>query len=259
MCQLTGWQNDNKTLSFTYDANGLRNTKTVNGTTTQYYYSGSQLMAQKTGSTVLEFLYDENGLAYGFVKNYSSRYYYVYNLQGDVIGLLDSDGSLVVSYEYDEWGKCLSIKTPNGTDVSGTSFHIGVQNPLRYRGYYYDRETGFYYLNSRYYDPEIGRFLNADGYVSTGQDILGNNMFAYCNNNPIKMVDPNGKDAIFYVDEDTLPIVGHAVLLFQDSLSQDVVYLLACTYRIPAECAGVAAAGQYRPSGNRVPAPRHQA
>ena len=79
-----------------------------------------------------------------------------------------------------------------GTDVSSNASHIANINPLRYRGYYYDTETGFYYLNSRYYDPETGRYINADGYVSTGQGILGNNMFAYCGNNPISRSDPNG-------------------------------------------------------------------
>ena len=79
-----------------------------------------------------------------------------------------------------------------GTDVSSNASHIANINPLRYRGYYYDRETGLYYLNSRYYDPETGRYINADVYVSTGQGILGNNMFAYCGNNPISRSDPNG-------------------------------------------------------------------
>ena len=86
---------------------------------------------------------------------------------------------------YDSWGKVVGT-TGSLADT------IGATNPFRYRGYYYDAETGLYYLNSRYYDPEVGRFINADGYVSTGQDILGNNMFAYCGNNPVNRADPSG-------------------------------------------------------------------
>ena len=103
------------------------------------------------------------------------------NAQGDVICLLDSTGATVASYEYDPFG---NIITATGA--------MAEANPLRYRGYYYDRETGFYYLNSRYYDPKIGRFINADSYVSTGQGIVGYNMFAYCGNNPVNASDPMG-------------------------------------------------------------------
>ena len=89
-------------------------------------------------------------------------------------------------------GKLLSVTDGSGNDVSVNNNHTANINPLRYRGYYYDSETGLYYLNSRYYDPETGRYINADGYVSTGQGILGNNMFAYCGNNPTSRSDPNG-------------------------------------------------------------------
>ena len=104
------------------------------------------------------------------------------NAQGDVICLLDSTGATVASYEYDPFGNILS--------ATGT---MAEANPLRYRSYYYDRETGFYYLNSRYYDPKTGRFINADSYVSTDQGIVGYNMFAYCGNNPVNASDPEGQ------------------------------------------------------------------
>ncbi len=94
-------------------------------------------------------------------------------------------GNVVVSYEYDAWGKVYSVTG----SMAGT---LATINPIRYRSYYYDTETGFYYLNSRYYDPETSRFINADGYVSTGQGISGTNMFAYCENNPVSRSDPNG-------------------------------------------------------------------
>ena len=105
-------------------------------------------------------------------------YYYVTNLQGDVVAIMDRYGEIVVEYSYDAWGKLLKT-------TGSMQYNLGVYNPLRYRGYVYDRELGLYYLQSRYYDPELCRFLNADAFISTGQGELGNNMFAYCLNNPI--------------------------------------------------------------------------
>jgi len=118
-----------------------------------------------------------------------TNYYYLVNLQGDVMGIVDSTGNIVVSYTYDAWGKPLST-----TGMMAST--LGTLNPLRYRGYVYDTETGLYYLQSRYYNPEIGRFINADGFTSTGQGFVGNTMFVYCLNNPIKCVDPTGNWAI---------------------------------------------------------------
>ena len=121
-------------------------------------------------------------MRYGFARG-SLLYYYVCNAQGDVIKILTSGGATAAWYEYDAWGNVVSV---------GGDADIANLNPIRYRGYYYDTETGFYYLNSRYYDPEICRFVNADGYVSTGSALLGYNMFAYCLNNPVSNVDSSG-------------------------------------------------------------------
>ena len=107
------------------------------------------------------------------------------NLQGDVVAIIDADGNPVVQYTYDAWGKILSISGP----MADT---LGAVNPLTYRGYVYDTETDLYYLESRYYDPAMERFINADALVSTGQGLLGNNMFVYCLNNPINLFDPSG-------------------------------------------------------------------
>ena len=109
------------------------------------------------------------------------------------------NGTKLVSYTYDAWGKVTTTYHNGGASTA-------VQyNPFRYRGYYYDTELGFYYINSRYYDPETGRFLNEDGYVSTGQGILGYNMFAYCRNEPVFRKDAYGTEdvCVEIYDEDT--------------------------------------------------------
>ena len=141
-------------------------------------------MAQKTGDSVMRFIYDSTGKRVGFA-NGTMLFYYLYNLQGDVIAIVRAaTGQIVAKYSYDAWGNC--------TVTNAAGYAVGDKNPFRYRGYYYDTETGLYYLNSRYYNPEFGRFISADGFVSTGQGITGSNMFAYCGNNPINRYDPSG-------------------------------------------------------------------
>jgi RHS repeat-associated protein len=136
---------DNNTLDFAYDANGAPMTVTYNGTT----------------------------------------YYYVTNLQGDVVAILNSAGTAVATYSYEAWGGLLFT----GGTMEGT---LGDLNPLRYRGYVFDNETGLYYLQSRYYNPGMGRFINADNFMATGQGFIGNNPYVYCGNNPVLNYDPSG-------------------------------------------------------------------
>ncbi|MDY4201446.1 MAG: RHS repeat-associated core domain-containing protein, partial [Schaedlerella sp.] len=112
-------------------------------------------------------------------------YYYLFNAQNDVIGLIDRDGNKVVSYVYNSWGAPLTTADSSGMDIAGL-------NPFRYRCYCYDEETAFYYLKSRYYDPWVGRFINSDGYVSTGMGMNCCNMFIYCENNPVNRLDLEG-------------------------------------------------------------------
>ena len=178
-------------IRYAYDANGIRNSKKVNNTVHSYVTQSGKVVRETIGSgssaTILDFIYDNQGLP--FALNYSTNngssfttYYYVLNLQGDVVKLVDGSGTSVASYAYDAWGNILSS--------SGSKAEI---NPLRYRGYYYDTETGFYYVSSRYYDPEIGRWINADDAIAgVGGDIRGYNLFAYCMNDPVNMSDHTG-------------------------------------------------------------------
>ena len=183
--ELAAMSNGNTTWTNTYNADGLR-TQRTNGTTTySYVYNGSSLSQMTVGSHILYFAYDVSGTPMSVTYS-GTTYYYATNLQGDVTAILNTSGTAVVTYTYDAWG---NILTTTGTMAET----LGAVNPLRYRGYVYDTETRFYYLQSRYYDPEIGRFINADSYASTGQGVLGCNMFAYCNNNPVNYHDSNGK------------------------------------------------------------------
>ena len=170
-------------LSFTYDTNGLRTSKKVGSVTHKYLYASGKLMRETYGSNTLDFFYDANGTPYAMKYN-GTVYYYVTNLQGDVIRVVDASGNAAASYDYD----------PYGNVISATGTLAGI-NPIRYRGYYYDAETGFYYLQSRYYDPATGRFVNADFLLSIGKGIIYNNIFAYCLNNPIKYLDASGDSA----------------------------------------------------------------
>ena len=147
-------------------------------------YASGRLLRETFGDTTIDFFYSNSGQLYA-LKHNGTTYYYITNLQGDVMSIVDGTGAVVVSYEYDPYGNILST---TGT-LADT---LGVINPLRYRGYVYDQECDLYYLQSRYYDPQTGRFINADAYASTGQGIIGNNMFAYCSNNPIKYTDTAG-------------------------------------------------------------------
>ena len=159
-------------------------------------------------------MYDDNGVPYGFeyiTDTSSNTYYYTYNAQGDVMGILNSTGFCMYNYVYDPWGKLVTIVDDGGYTVSaGSLAHI---NPIRYRGYFYDAETGFYYLNSRYYDPVVSRFISPDVQINADQGPLGMNIYAYCLNNPINRVDVSGNKSyenewaeVFTQEGDTLTV-----------------------------------------------------
>ena len=181
-------------ISYTYDMAGVRSSKTVGSTTYDFTTLSGLVTRQEWNGSSIDFVYDENNQPLAMKYN-NTLYYYVLNAQGDVIALADQNGNLIAKYSYDPWGKLLSV-TPNGWLDEQNAYYLEVAeaNPLRYRGYYYDSETGFYYLQSRYYDPEIGRFINADSYASTdATGLLSTNMFAYCENDPVNKSDPSGK------------------------------------------------------------------
>ena len=169
--------------TFTYDACGRRLTK---NNLVYTYDSNGKLIRQSNG---LEFFYDHTGVA--GMKYNGSTYIYRKDVQGNIISLLDSNGRIVVKYAYDAWGN-VSVMDNNGVIISDSGY-IGNINPFRYRSYYYDTETKLYFLKTRYYDPEVGRFISPDSieYLDP-ETINGLNLYAYCNNNPVSNVDPNG-------------------------------------------------------------------
>ena len=187
--QLAQMSKSGTTVQCQYDANGLRVGKTVNGTETTYTLHGKLLTHLKQGANEMHFYYDAQSRP--AMVNFNGAYYmYLHNLQGDVVGLVDSSNNLVVEYKYDAWGRPTLKRT-----LTTAYDTLATLNPFRYRGYVYDEETGLYYVSSRYYDPEIGRWINADNteMIDGGNDhLLENNLFAYCFNNLINMTDDTG-------------------------------------------------------------------
>ncbi len=181
--QLKSVSGNNLNIEYKYNDVGVRTEKTVNGVTTKYHLVGDKVTFEDNGTDKIYYTYDSSKLV--SMNLNGVEYYYIRNAQGDIIGLFDQTGTQVVSYTYDSWGKVISI---TGTLAS----NVGEKNLYRYRGYRYDTETGLYYLNSRYYNPEWGRFINADGILGTPGELLSCNMFAYCSNNPINLEDTSG-------------------------------------------------------------------
>ena len=183
--QLASMSKGTTTWTFTYDANGMRTGRTNGSKNYSYYYDDGKLISMSVDGKTLYFSYTLDGVPFALVYQ-EEVYIYVRNLQGDIVAILDTAGNLVVEYSYDAWGNLL-------TCTGSMASTLGLDNPLRYRGYVYDTETGLYYLQSRYYNPKWGRFINADAFPSTGQSFTGNNMFAYCGNNPVSRADDCGE------------------------------------------------------------------
>ena len=177
------------TTSYTYGADGLRTTKQYGTTTYNYYYVDGRLTRMTWVNSYIDFLYDESGSVYSIVYD-GDQYYFLKNQQGDVVQILSVWGTKLVEYSYDAWGNYSVVYSHSSYGA------LAEINPIRYRSYFYDFETGFYYLQSRYYDPEIGRWINADTtdvlsllYYHPGQY----NLFSYCNNNPVNDRDDDGQ------------------------------------------------------------------
>ena len=198
--------------TYSYNADGQRVSKTVNGTETEFFYNGSILAGQKTGNNTLVFMYDNNGDIFGVVYN-GAEYYYIKNAQNDVVAIVDSNKNVIAEYQYDAWGRIVSVTDVEGNDISAQKDHIGNVNPIRYRSYYFDIETYFYYLNTRYYSPEMCRFLNADDtdtLLCSPNELTDKNLFAYCDNNPVMRVD-HGGDFWMLIGAAVGAVVGGAV------------------------------------------------
>ena len=208
---------NNTELQMYYDSKGLRTRK---GDVFYHYDSNNNLISLVNGGTTLLFYYDENGSPTSFSDG-TNMYYYVKNIQGDIVKIVSSTGTVVANYAYNAWGELLSVKDGSGNPITDQT-SIAYLNPLRYRGYVYDDETGLYYLQSRYYDPVTCRFINADIYCKTKSATpFSTNMFAYCENNAANIIDKDGKDVMWLQSPDSANSylfgnAGHTSLLIQE-------------------------------------------
>ncbi len=213
--RLIGAVSGSNTMSFEYNDEGIRTSKTVNGVETTYYVNGGQILAEKTDTRTIVYIYDASGTPIGmmyrttsYAENIWDVFWYEKNLQGDIIAVYNSAGTKVATYTYsDAWGNH-SVSYTNGGDSTGV-----IYNPFRYRSYYYDTDLGMYYLQSRYYDAKICRFISADGYLLTDH-LLGMNLYIYCFNNPTTGYDPFGSWDINYFEEFGINCMKAAIAAF---------------------------------------------
>ena len=199
--RITGFHTPYNSYTYTYNASGIRTSKKLNSSNfTTYVLEGSKILKETRNGVDLRYYYDSEGIIVGFYYN-GNTYLYIKNLQNDIIAISDLSGNILVKYYYDAYGNIIKIN-------DNSEINLGTINPFRYKSYYYDEETKFYYLNSRFYDPLIGRFINADdiSMLSMGET----NLFSYCGNNPIIRNDKNGYSWISKRTED-LKEIGKSV------------------------------------------------
>lgn len=205
--RLISLSNDSSSsICYSYNSDGIRTYKQVNSSGTiakhEYLLNGSQIIKEtvyvnSVESYTLVHLYDETGSPIGIkyrTPSYSADSFEVFffekNLQGDIVAIYNADGEKIGTYTYDAWGNFITVVSNNTSILE--RLIVEEYNPYHYRSYYFDGETGWYYLQSRYYNPEWGRFINADAYINSNNDIIGYNLFAYCSNNPVNNTDPFG-------------------------------------------------------------------
>ena len=183
--KLIKYDNIEDHYEYKYNHKGLRIEKrNSEGLVIKYIYVNDQLVEEQRNNALIDYLYDEEQSLYGFILNKSTKYYYIRDINKNILGIVDNDGKLMVSYKYDSYG---NIKQISG-DLS-----LGNLNPFRYKGYYYDNESGMYYCKSRYYVAYWRRWLNMDRIEYLDNTNIGNiNLFSYCNNNPVMMIDDKG-------------------------------------------------------------------
>ena len=204
--QLQKMQKAGVTVEFVYNADGLRVQKTVNGVATKYTLHGKNVVHMTSGTDELHFFYDAQNRPTVVVYN-GVPYAYVKSLQGDIVAILDENGNTVVSYGYDAWGAPLWCTG----ELAET---LGKVQPFRYRGYVFDEETGLYYLRSRYYNPQWGRFVNADSLI-VSENAISQNLFRYCKNSPISRKDTNGARSKGSTDDDDdIPLIDGQFYIF---------------------------------------------
>ncbi len=186
--RLTKFTKNSISYQYKYNDQGLRITKEniTSGGATLFYYDGNKLLTEvKPGVSRLDFLYDENDSLYGFIRGGTTTYFYVKDCLENILGIVDSNGNLIVKYDYSAFGKCTISEDSNQT--------IANLNPFRFKGYYYDAESEMYYCQSRYYVPAWGRWLNADSPSFLKSNSLTEmSLFAYCANDPVNCLDPSG-------------------------------------------------------------------
>ena len=188
--QLASMSKGDTSITYKYDDSGIRTEKKVGNKTYRYTTLSGVITSQTDGTNKLYFFYDNEENIFGFELNNKS-YLYLKNNDEDVIGITDINGTMLVKYQYDAWGKLI--------DMTGDQT-LGQLNPMRYRSYYYDNETGLYYLQSRYYDPSVRRFINADKFEIIGKtDSLSSyNLYVYCDNSPVNQSDAKGNWSVFW-------------------------------------------------------------
>ena len=190
-----------KDISYEYDGEGRRISKTVKGNKEEYKYEGERLVKIIKEGRDIEVLYDIKGEIVG-LKNEEGYYYYRKDALGNIERIIDSTGKTIVKYEYSVWGELIEEKEIENKKIV-------EDNPYKYKSYYYDKESGLYYLKSRYYSASLHRFISLDQteYMEIGS-ITGLNLYVYCGNDPVNMADPDGCfwDTVFDVAFITLEI-----------------------------------------------------